>query len=255
MTIVIVRSRPASGNLEQAGEPVQRRGGCDDGHPDVDVTEADHGAGRRLRLPQGLISWHWRPTLAILCGMTDVTRILSEIEQGDPQPAEKFVPLVYEELRKLAAAKLAQEKPGQTLVATALVHEAYLRLVGNDRASPEGFVSSRQFFLAAAQAMRRILVERARARHSLKRGGGRERIDLDDAEIASPQRSEELLALDAALDRLAMVEPQAAELVQLRYFAGCTMEEAAELLGLPLRSTQRLWAYVKAWLLEALATD
>ena len=129
------------------------------------------------------------------------------------------------------------------------------RLVGNDRASLGGFASSRQFFLAAAQAMRRILVERARARHSLKRGGGRERIDLDDAEIVSPERSEELLALDAALERLASVEPQAAELVQLRYFAGCTLEESAELLGLPLRSTQRLWAYVKAWLLEALAND
>jgi RNA polymerase sigma factor (TIGR02999 family) len=133
------------------------------------------------------------------------------------------------------------------------VHEAYLRLVSNDRASTAGYPGSRQFFLAAAQAMRRILVERARARHSLKRGGGRERIDLGDAEIASPQRSVELLALDAALDRLATLEPQAAELVQLRYFAGCTLEESAQLLGLPLRSTQRLWAYVKAWLLEALA--
>jgi RNA polymerase sigma factor (TIGR02999 family) len=187
--------------------------------------------------------------------MSDVTRILSQIEQGDPEAAEKLLPLVYNELRKLAASKLAQEKPGQTLQATELVHEAYLRLVGNDRASPDGFVSSRQFFLAAAQAMRRILIERARARHSLKRGGGHERINLDDAEIASPERSEELLALDAALDRLATVEPQAAELVQLRYFAGCTLEEAAELLGLPLRSAQRLWAYAKSWLQEELASD
>ena len=187
--------------------------------------------------------------------MSDVTRILSQIESGDPQAAEKLLPLVYEELRKLAAARLAHEKPGQSLQATALVHEAYLRLVGNHRASPACYAGSRQFFLAAAQAMRRILVERARARHRLKRGGGHERIDLDDAEIASPERSEELLALDAALDRLATVEPQAAELVQLRYFAGCTLEESAELLGLPLRSTQRLWAYVKAWLLEALAND
>ena len=187
--------------------------------------------------------------------MSDVTRILSQIEQGDPHAAEKLLPLVYEELRKLAAARLAVEKPGQTLQATALVHEAYLRLVGNERTSPEVYADRRQFFLAAAQAMRRILIERARARHSLKRGGGRERIDLDDAEIVSPERSEELLALDAALDRLAKVEPQAAELVQLRYFAGCTLEESAELLGLPLRSSQRLWAYVKAWLLEELAGD
>jgi RNA polymerase sigma factor (TIGR02999 family) len=187
--------------------------------------------------------------------MSDVTRILSQIEQGDPHAAEKLLPLVYEELRKLAAARLAHEKPGQSLQATALVHDAYLRLVGNERASPAGYTGSRQFFLAAAHAMRRILIERARARHSLKRGGGRERIDLDDAEIALPERSEELLALDAALDRLATVEPQAAELVQLRYFAGCTLEESAELLGLPLRSAQRLWAYVKAWLLEELACD
>src|SRR6187401_2331095 len=121
--------------------------------------------------------------------MSDVTRILSQIEHGDPQAAEQLLPIVYDELRKLAAARLAHEKPGQSLQATALVHEAYLRLVGNDRASSEGFVSSRQFFLAAAQAMRRILVERARVRHSLKRGGGRERIDLDDAEIGSPERS------------------------------------------------------------------
>ena len=191
----------------------------------------------------------------MLVGMSDVTRILAQIEQGDPQAAERLLPLVYDELRKLAAARLAHENPGQTLQATALVHEAYLRLVGNDRSSATSYTDRRQFFLAAAHAMRRILIERARARHSLKRGGGRERIDLDDAEIASPERSEELLALDAALDRLATIEPQAAELVQLRYFAGCTLEESAELLGLPLRSTQRLWAYVKAWLLEELAGD
>jgi len=187
--------------------------------------------------------------------MSDITRILSQIEAGDPQAAEKLLPLVYDELRRLAASVLVNEKPGQSLQATALVHEAYLRLVGNERAAAASYADRRQFFLAAAHAMRRILIERARARHRLKRGGGRERIDLDDAEIASPERSEELLALDAALDRLATVEPQAAELVQLRYFAGCTLEESAELLGLPLRSAQRLWAYVKAWLLEELASD
>jgi RNA polymerase sigma factor (TIGR02999 family) len=187
--------------------------------------------------------------------MSDVTRILSQIEQGNPRAAEQLLPLVYDELRRLAAARLAHENPGQSLQATALVHEAYLRLVGNEQAPVVSYAGSRQFFLAAAHAMRRILIERARARHSLKRGGGRERIDLDDAEIASPERSEELLALDAALDRLAVVERQGAELVQLRYFAGCTLEEAAELLDLPLRSAQRLWAFVKAWLLEELASD
>src|SRR4051794_32210135 len=131
--------------------------------------------------------------------MSDVTRILSQIEQGNPRAAEQLLPLVYDELRRLAAARLAHENPGQSLQATALVHEAYLRLVGNEKAPVVSYAGSRQFFRAAAHAMRRILIERARARHSLKRGGGRERIDLDDAEIASPERSEELLALDAAL--------------------------------------------------------
>ena len=155
----------------------------------------------------------------------------------------------------LAAARLAHEKPGQSLQATALVHEAYLRLVGNQRTSPGNYADHRQFFLAAAHAMRRILIERARARHSLKRGGGCGWIALDHAELASPERSDELLALDAALDRLAEVEPQGAELVQLRYFAGCTLEEAAGLLGMSLRTSQRLWSYVKAWLLEELASE
>src|SRR5438067_642176 len=129
--------------------------------------------------------------------MSDVTRILEQIEQGDPQAPEKLLPLVYEELRRLAAARLAHEKPGQSLQATALVHEAYLRLIGNDRSAPELYADRRHFFLAAAQAMRRILIERARARHSLKRGGGCDRIDLNDDEMASPERSEQLLALDA----------------------------------------------------------
>ena len=185
--------------------------------------------------------------------MTDVTAILAAVEQGDPRAAEQLLPLVYEELRTLAAQKLAQEKPGQTLQATALVHEAYLRLVDVDRA--QRWNSRRHFFAAAAEAMRRILVERARARGSLKRGGGRERLDLDNLAVASPERPNDLLALDEALTRLAAVEPQAAELVHLRYFAGQNLKAAADLLGLSLRSTNRLWAYAKAWLLAELERD
>src|SRR5438105_1312940 len=185
--------------------------------------------------------------------MNDVTRILSAIDRGDPKAAEGLLSLVYDELRKLAAQRLAQEKPGQTLQATALVHEAYLRLVEVERA--QQWNSRRHFFAAAAEAMRRILVERARARSSCKRGGGRERLDLEDLEVASPERPEDLLALDEALTRLAAVEPQAAQLVHLRYFAGQTMSAAADLLGLSLRSTHRLWAYAKAWLLQELERD
>ena len=188
--------------------------------------------------------------------MTEVTRILSAIEQGDPHAADQLLPLVYDELRKLAAQKLAQEKPGQTLQATALVHEAYLRLVQGapheQGAAPQSWNSRRYFFAAAAEAMRRILVERARARGSFKRGGGRARLDLDHLKVASPERPDELLALDEALTRLAAVEPQAAQLVHLRYFAGQTMSTAADLLGLSPRSTHRLWAYAKAWLLQEL---
>jgi RNA polymerase sigma factor (TIGR02999 family) len=185
--------------------------------------------------------------------MSDVTRILSAIEQGDPHAAAQLLPLVYDELRKLAAQKLAQEKPGQTLQATALVHEAYLRLL--DGGDDQRWNSRRHFFAAAAEAMRRILVERARARGSGKRGGGRERLDLDDLAVASPERPDDLLALDEALTRLAAVEPQAAELVHLRYFAGQTMSDAADMLGLSLRTTHRLWAYAKAWLLQELDRD
>jgi RNA polymerase sigma factor (TIGR02999 family) len=185
--------------------------------------------------------------------MSEVTRVLSAIEGGDPHAAEQLLPLVYDELRKLAVQRLAHEKPGQTLEATALVHEAYVRLVDVDRA--HYWNSRRHFFAAAAEAMRRILVERARSRGSCKRGGGRERLDLEDVAVASPERPEELLALDDALTRLAAVEPQAAELVHLRYFAGQTMNAAADMLGLSLRSTHRLWAYAKAWLLQELERD
>ena len=185
--------------------------------------------------------------------MSDVTRILAAIEQGDPHAAEQLLPLVYDELRQLAAQRLVQEKPGQTLQATALVHEAYLRLVNAE--TTKHWNSRRHFFAAAAEAMRRILVEKARARGSLKRGGRRERLDLDDLTVTAPERPEDLLALDEALTRLAAVEPQAAELVHLRYFAGQTMSAAADMLGLSLRSTHRLWAYAKAWLLQELERD
>ncbi len=185
--------------------------------------------------------------------MSEVTRILSAVEGGDPHAAGQLFPLVYAELRQLAAQRLARERPGQTLDATALVHEAFLRLVDVEQA--QRWNSRRHCFAAAAEAMCRILVERARARGSRKRGGGRERLDLEDISVASPERPEDLLALDEALTRLAAVEPQAAELVHLRYFAGRTMSEAAELLGLSLRGAHRLWAYAKAWLLQELERD
>jgi RNA polymerase sigma factor (TIGR02999 family) len=182
--------------------------------------------------------------------MDELTQILRQIKEGKGVAPEQLLPLVYNELRQMAAQKLAGEKPGQTLDATALVHEAYLRLVGN-----QPFENRRHFFAAAAESMRRILVERARARNSKKGGGGRTRVDLESGAAVAPQRDDELLALNEAIDRLAAVEPQAAELVQLRYFAGFTMDEAAKLLGMSLRSAHRLWAYTKAWLLQDLQSN
>ncbi len=178
--------------------------------------------------------------------MSEVTRILSVVEQGDPHAAEQLLPLVYQELRKLAAQKLAQEKPGQTLQATALVHEAYLRLVGGDQS--QHWQSSGHFFVAAAEAMRRILVERARRKHSRKRGGDRIRVELDEASLTAAQDSAELLAVDEALTGLAAVDAQAAALVKLRYFAGLSIPEAAAVLNVSPRSADRLWAYARAWL-------
>jgi RNA polymerase sigma factor (TIGR02999 family) len=176
--------------------------------------------------------------------MDNVTHILSAIERGDEQAAEQLLPLVYDELRKLAAQRLAQEKPGQTLQATALVHEAYLRLVGSQ---DPGWNGRGHFFAAAAEAMRRILVERARRRKRLRRGAGC-RLDLDDVDLVDEAPAEELLALDEALERLARKDAIAAQLVKLRFFAGLTMPEAAEALGLPLRTAERNWAYARTWL-------
>jgi RNA polymerase sigma factor (TIGR02999 family) len=185
--------------------------------------------------------------------MSDVTRILSAIEQGDAHAAEQLLPLVYDELRQLAAARLAQEKPGQTLQATALVHEAYLRLVDVEQA--QHWDSRGHFFAAAAEAMRRILVEQARARATHKRGGQRRRLDLDQLSLAEEDRAPELLALDEALGELEGHDPQAAGLVKLRYFAGLTHQQAAEALGIGRRAADRLWALARAWLYQRLAED
>src|SRR5262245_22943236 len=182
----------------------------------------------------------------MLDAMSEVTRILSAIEAGDPHAAEQLLPVVYEELRKLAAQRLAQERPGQTLQATALVHEAYLRLVDVQQAQP--WNSRGHFFAAAAEAMRRILVERARHKGRIRHGGGLRRVDLLDAEAAAPADDEQIVLLDEALIRLAEVRPQAAELVKLRFFAGLTLEEIAPILTLSPRTTRRLWAFARAWL-------
>ena len=178
--------------------------------------------------------------------MNDVTRILSAIERGDPQAAGQLLPLVYDELRKLAAQRLAHEKPGQTLQATALVHDAYLRLVDVEEA--QRWNGRGHFFAAAAEAMRRILVENARRKRAEKHGGRLERHDLDDVDIAAPTPSEDLLALDEALAKLEAEDPVKAQLVKLRYFAGLTEEDAARVLGISRATVQRHWRYAKAWL-------
>jgi RNA polymerase sigma factor (TIGR02999 family) len=182
--------------------------------------------------------------------MSEVTRILSAIDQGDPRAAEQLLPLVYDELRKLAAAKLAQEKPGQTLQATALVHEAYLRLVDVEQA--QHFNSRGHFFAAAAEAMRRILVDQARRKHCRKRGGDLLRQDLDGLEITLAEIPEDLVALDDALNKLAATDRTAADLVHLRFFAGLPLPECAQFLGISPRTADRLWAYARAWLHQEL---
>ncbi len=178
--------------------------------------------------------------------MSDVTQILSQIEQGDPDAAEQLLPLVYEELRKLAAAKLANEKPGQTLQATALVHEAYIRLLGSK--SEQRWDSRGHFFGAAAEAMRRILVDKARRKKTTKHGGDLQRIELRDAATLNETPPDELLALDKALDKLQQRDEVKAELVKLRYFAGLTIPQAAEVLGIGASTADKYWAYAKSWL-------
>jgi RNA polymerase sigma factor (TIGR02999 family) len=200
----------------------------------------------------------YRAALRLCSGyMNDVTQILNAIEEGDPRAAEQLLPLVYDELRKLAAQKLAQEKPGQTLQATALVHEAYLRLVANSECqageSSTPWNSRGHFFAAAAEAMRRILVEQARRKGRSKHGGDRKRVALEEALSIAETPSDDLVALDEALTQFELIDPEAARLVKLRYFAGLTMPEAAQVLGLSLRSAERNWTYARTWLLRNLS--
>ena len=203
------------------------------------------GHPEREGLPRGTTD------VNLIC-MGDISDILSAIESGEATAASELLPLVYDELRQLAAARLAQEKAGQTLQPTALVHEAYLRLVGGN---PDRSWNGRgHFFAAAAEAMRRILVEAARRKGRVRHGGGRRRVDLDPADL-SAEADDDLLALDEALTRLAAIDPPAARLVELRFFAGLTMPEAAEALGVPLRSAERNWVYARAWLRRAVMGD
>ena len=183
----------------------------------------------------------------------DVTQILSKIEHGDATAAEQLLPLIYDELRRLAAAKLVNEKPGQTLQATALVHDVYIRLVDVEKV--QHWDSRGHFFAAAAEAMRRILVDNAHRKNALKRGGDHKRVELDDVNPAIRQPDDDLIALDEALDQLAAVEPKTAELVKLRYFAGLTNKQSAELLGISPRQADSLWAYARVWLHERIVGE
>jgi RNA polymerase sigma factor (TIGR02999 family) len=181
--------------------------------------------------------------------MSDVTRILSDMDHGDPKAAEELLPLLYDELRKLAAQKMANEAPGQTLQPTALVHEAWLRLVGSGH---EHWNNRRHFFGAAAEAMRRILVEHARRKQRLKHGGGQRRLDLSQVDVAVASDDETVVAVSEAVEKLASHNPIGAEMIRLRFFAGLSNTEADELLGLPERTARRTWAYARAWLYDEL---
>ena len=185
--------------------------------------------------------------------MTDVTQILQQIEQGDPTASEQLLPLVYHELRKLAASRLAHEKPGQTLQATALVHEAYVRLIDVEQA--QHWNSRGHFFAAAAESMRRILINRARDKARLKRGGDRQRIDFRGLSLAVECQSDELIAVDEALEQLEVEDQPSAQLVKLRFFVGMTHGEAAEAMGISRREADRLWAFARAWMYNALSSD
>jgi RNA polymerase sigma factor (TIGR02999 family) len=185
--------------------------------------------------------------------MSDVTRLLDAVAAGDRRAAADLLPVVYEELRKLAATRMAAEAPGQTLQPTALVHEAYLRLIGP--ADGLRWDNRGHFFAAAAEAMRRILVEAARRKQADKRGGGRHRLDAATIEIAAPETDDDLVAIDMALDQLAAIDPVKADLVKLRYFAGLTIEQTAEALGISPATAKRNWAYSRAWLFQQVAGD
>lgn len=189
-------------------------------------------------------------TLRVVVG--DVTRILDAIQAGEPQAAEELLPLVYEELRRLAAAKMAQQPPGQTLQATALVHEAWLKLAGGKASS---WQNRQHFFRAAAEAMRQILIDRARRKLRARHGGGVEQVELQEFEIAAPAKEEVLLDLDAALGELKAIAPERAEIVNLRFFAGLNEPEIADLLGISERSVQRQWSYARAWLFARIAKE
>jgi RNA polymerase sigma factor (TIGR02999 family) len=186
----------------------------------------------------------------MLGSMADVTQILTAIDRGDPRAPEELLPLVYEELRKLAAVRLANERPGQTLQPTALVHEAYLRLVGNEQ--PQKWNGRGHFFAAAADCMYRILVDAARAKAACKRGGAWQRIDLNNVELVTQSAPEDVLALDETLDKLARIDPQAAQFVKLRYFAGLSIDRAGEILGLSRSTAYERWTFVRAWLFKEL---
>jgi RNA polymerase sigma factor (TIGR02999 family) len=189
----------------------------------------------------------------MLCRMSDVTRILESIEHGDPKAADELLPLVYGELRNLAAQKMANEAPNQTLQPTALVHEAWLRLVGN--AEPK-FENRAHFFAAAAEAMRRILIDKARRKRAVRHGGGQQRVDLvEGMEIATPGDDDELLVVSEALDKLAVQNKVEAELVKLRYFVGMTLEEAAQVLGISARTADNYWMHARAWLFREVKTQ
>lgn len=197
----------------------------------------------------GLSRYRLKGQVAVV---SDVTRILNAIERGDTKATDELLPVVYEELRLLAAQKLSHEPPGQTLQATALVHEAYIRLVGD---APGNWEGRRHFFAAAAEAMRRIILDRARAKKCIKRGGRRPRIELNDALLGVEASPEGLIVLDEALTRLADEDPEAAELVKLAYFGGLSVEQAGEALGVSRRSAYRHWAFARAWLYAAVSAD
>ncbi len=184
--------------------------------------------------------------------MSDITRILQSVESGNPKAADELLPLVYNELRKLAASKMANEPANQTLQPTALVHEAWLRLTGNENVKWNGRA---HFFGAAAEAMRRILIDNARRKQAARRGGGAQRLDIDELEIAAPAKDEELLAINEALDALAAVDKPKAELVKLHYFVGLTMEDCASVLGVSVPTARRWWTYARAWLFQKIQSD